>query len=448
MEKDLSAEIERLKKDLINTELESRQEKECLLKVISTFGTVMAMHPEFTEEFHTIKKMMNADKALPLDLIEKAIGKLRSKIFAIETGRGFDKNGIVPPAEFKESLLEACRIAKKITVALLDDFYPLTSELKTKADLIQIDCQADITGSELEHSTAGILSFITGLKDTISEDIRYINNSFLMLLEHVKALEKDLTSEFGQEVRQKDMQQFEAKVHNEVGSIVDSFGIHATIDEIKRVVLEKLAKIKKLVSKRKEEELKRFHKAQENIDKLKKKIVEAEQDAGAMAQKAKYFQMAATRDGLTGLYNRHAFDMRIKSALKALDEDGEQISLVIFDVDNFKHINDTFGHLSGDKVLQKVAQCLKGSFRKNDFIARFGGDEFAVVIEGLDEAMARKRILKFNDNFGKKRFFARNQGDISVTVSAGFARAGVGETPAEILHRADMDMYASKKYKQ
>ncbi len=447
MDKDQSAELEQLKQDCHKIEQESNKEKECLLKVINSFGMVMATHKEFAEEFGAIKKSVSTDKALPLDLIEKETDKLRSKIFTMETARGFDEEGIVQLDELRESLLEVCRIVKRITVALLDDFYPLTSELKATADSIQIDCHTDITQAELEETTVDFLSFIKNLKVKIAEDFRYINNTLLTLLEHVKMLEKDLASEFDEDVRQKEIERFEINIHDKVGSIVDSFNIHATMEEIKSAVVEKLAKIKNLVSQRKKKEMKRIRKAQENINKLKKRIFEAERDAGKLTKKAKYFQRAAAKDGLTGLYNRNTFDLRVKSALKTFDEGGKPFSIVLFDVDDFKNVNDTFGHLSGDKVLQKVAQCMQATFRKNDCIARFGGDEFAVVIEGLGEEMARERIVKFKENFRKKRFYSRSTGDIKVTISAGFAQVSAGEGPDDILRRADMDMYALKKQK-
>lgn len=447
MDTDQSAEIERLKQDFYKLEHESKKEKECLLKIINSFGMVMATHEEFAEEFQTIKKSVNTDKALPVDLIEKEIGKLRSKVFTMETARGFDEEGIVQLDELKESLLGVCRIVKRITVALLDDFYPLSSELKATADSIQIDCHADITQAELDAATVDFLSFIKNLKVKIAEDFRYINNTLLALLDHVKKLEKDLTSEFDEDVRQKEIEQFEITIHDKVGSIVDSFNIHATIEEIKSAVVEKLAKIKNIISQRKKKEMQRIRKSKKNINRLRKRIVVAEREVGAMTQKAKYFQTAATIDGLTGLSNRNTFDLRVKSALKTFDEGGKLFSIVLFDVDDFKNINDTFGHLSGDKVLQKIAQCLQTTFRKNDCIARFGGDEFAVVIEGLGEEMARERIMKFEENFRKKRFYSRSSGDIKVAVSAGFAQAVAGEGPEDILRRADMDMYALKKKK-
>jgi len=448
MGNEMTAELERLKKDFLEAERICRNEKECLVKVINTFGNVMAMHEEFAEEHHAVKKMIKAGETLPVNLIEKEISNLKAKIFALETEKGFDESSLEQLNELNERLLETCRIVKRVVYALLDDFYPLTTELKAQADAIRIDCHAEVAQIELEGATTDYLSFINGLKDKIAKDFKYINNTFIMFLGQVKQLEADLTGEFDGDVRQKDFEQFEMKVNSEVGLIADSFNIYDSIDEVKSAVVEKLKKIKSFLSKRKKEEIKRLQKAKKNISRLKKRIVEAELGAKEMTKKAKLFQEAAVKDGLTGLYNRKAFDLKLHDAQKAFNANGEPFSVVIFDVDKFKWINDTFGHVSGDKVLKKVAQCLQETFRKNDFIARFGGDEFAVVIEGLSEEMARKRIVKFQESFTKERFVSRSTGNIDVTLSAGIAQSLAGEDAETIIDRADRDMYTFKKNKK
>jgi len=291
------------------------------------------------------------------------------------------------------------------------------------------------------------LSFIEGLKAKISEDFKYINETFLTLLEHVKELEKTLRSEFGEKGRLKEIESFEIKVNTEVGSIVNSFNLYRTINEIKGAVVEKIKNIKLLVSLKKKEEIKRAQTAKENIQKLKKKINEAERDAGEMSKKMEQFQTVALKDGLTGLYNRKAFDTRVKSALERFSELGQPFSMVIFDVDKFKEINDTFGHVAGDTILKKVSQCLLETFRKNDFIARYGGDEFVVVIENLTKKMAGERILNFRKNLRKRRFMSYAKGDVNLTVSAGIALVEEGDTLESLINRADKAMYASKKKK-
>lgn len=447
MDDKIAAEIERLKKDYLKIEHLRHDEKDCLLKVINAFGTVMATHKEFSEEYRTVKKMVDTDRALPIDLIAMEVDKLRSKIFAEETKKGLDDGEQNQLNELRDRLFESCRIVKKIMVALLDDFYPVTGELKTKAKSVNVKCHKEMAQIELDNAATSFLSFITGLKGKISEDFTYINNTFIVLLGHVKELEKTLTSDLGGDERIKEIEQFEIKVNKEVGSIADSFDVHATIDAIKSAVIDKLTKVKQLVSRRKKKELRKAKKAQENIVKLNKKIAEAEKNALVMSKKAEHFQVVATKDGLTGLYNRSAFDMKAKKSLSEFSKESKPLSLVLFDVDEFKWINDTLGHVAGDKVLQKVAQCLKETFRKDDFIARYGGDEFAVIIAGLNEEMAQEKVLRFKENFKNKRFFSSNTGDINITVSAGVAIAMEGDSSEDLIYRADKRMYEVKKKK-
>ncbi len=446
MDNTKEAELERLKKEYLLTEQRWQDEKKCLSNIIYALGRVVALHEALMEEYDPLKKMVASEQELPIDKIENQVEKLKSKIFTQETKQAFDDRNMLD--ELNDSLLKSCRIIKRIVVALVDDFYPTTGKLKAKADSIDINCQEETAQMDLEGPATAFLSYIRGLKSKISEDFGYINNTFLTLLDHVKELEKTLTSEFGQDVTLKEIEKFETKVNIEVGSISDSFNIYTTIDEIKSAVVEKLKKIKHLLALRKKEEVQKAQKAQENIKKLKQKIVKTEKDARAMAKKVDFFQTAATTDGLTGLYNRNAFDLRINEALKMFHEEGQTVSLILFDVDNFKWINDTLGHVAGDKILQKVAQCLKEAFRKGDFIARYGGDEFAAVIEKLDMDIAQKKILDFNDLFGKKRFFSHSVGDVNVTVSAGITMSKEGDNVEDFINRADKNMYESKKKKR
>jgi diguanylate cyclase (GGDEF)-like protein len=292
------------------------------------------------------------------------------------------------------------------------------------------------------------LGFVGGLRKKIEDDFRYINETLRVLLDQIKELEKSLTKEFGGEERLREIEYFEMNINQEVGSIVRSFDIHTTIDEIKVVVMEKIRKIKEVVSLRKKREMERARAAKDNIEQLQQRIAEAERQAQKMSKKAEELQTVAMKDGLTGLYNRKAFGLRIDSTLRRTSKTGERFSLILFDVDRFKAINDTFGHVAGDKVLKKVAECLRGSFRENDFIARYGGDEFAVLIEKMDRPMALERVENFRKNLSKVRFVSHKKGELRLTVSSGVAEARPDDTPETLIERADQAMYDEKNRKK
>ncbi len=444
MENDPKTELKELKRQFLEIERVHQEERECLVLVIQTLGTVVTMHEEMGEAYDSLKDVVNVEGSLPLELVEQEISKLKDKVITLEgeEPEGAESESL---ADLKERLVNACRNTKKIMVALLEDFYPLSNELQEKADAIDVDCSAEAAEIDLAGPTGSFLNYVDDLKSKILEDFRYINTTFLTLLEQVKELEKTFASEFGTEERLKEIEYFEMKVSTEVGSIVESFNIHNTIDEIKSTVLDKIENIKRIVSLRKKEETIQSLRAKENISRLKRRIVEVEKDALVMTQKAEKLQTAALNDGLTGLYNRKAFDIRVRDALGALTSRKIPFAVVLFDVDKFKGVNDTFGHVAGDTVLKKVAQCLKDTFRQDDFISRYGGDEFAVVIERLTKDMAKERIASFRKNLKKIRFKSYKKGEIDISVSSGIALANNEDTPETLIDRADKAMYASKE---
>jgi diguanylate cyclase (GGDEF)-like protein len=149
----------------------------------------------------------------------------------------------------------------------------------------------------------------------------------------------------------------------------------------------------------------------------------------------------ADTDGLTGLLNRRAFEEGLTRRLAQPRAQGSEISLLLIDLDFFKGMNDEFGHLAGDAVLQLVSAVLRRSVRPGDLLARFGGDEFAVLLcsdekgQGLVVAERIRQSLIHMKNL---------PGGRKVTASLGVASSIPADTPLLLIERADRALYRSK----
>ncbi len=149
----------------------------------------------------------------------------------------------------------------------------------------------------------------------------------------------------------------------------------------------------------------------------------------------------AIHDKLTGLYNRSKLDELLKSCVAASDRYGHSLSVIMFDIDNFKNVNDTCGHNVGDEVLAAVARLFLRRIRKTDCFGRWGGEEFLFVCPGieLDEAALLAEDLRLS--------LANEKSDVLVAITASFGVASYeqGDTPFSLLERADKAMYAAKR---
>ncbi len=148
-------------------------------------------------------------------------------------------------------------------------------------------------------------------------------------------------------------------------------------------------------------------------------------------------------DPLTGLGNRRAYQQRIEEELSRFDRYGTPLALVVCDLDHFKHINDTHGHLAGDRVLRVVAQLLLRLTRKSDFVGRYGGEEFVVLLPNTTDETALLVAEKLRSSLEKLPFESGGK-KIAVTMSMGLTHASKGDMPDSLFKRADELLYQAK----
>ena len=171
-----------------------------------------------------------------------------------------------------------------------------------------------------------------------------------------------------------------------------------------------------------------------NINKaMKNKVDELYSMTNSLEEKAH-------RDNLTGINNRDSFEMLFSKEIKTARSNSASLSLVMLDIDNFKDINDTFGHQAGDNILIEIAHLIEKNIKPNDIFARWGGEEFVLLLPktSLDGGFAfaqKLRDIIANHTFSYKEV---------ITASFGVAELDIGDDKSTFFHKADKALYAAK----
>ncbi len=215
------------------------------------------------------------------------------------------------------------------------------------------------------------------------------------------------------------------------------------LEPLKQLIHSRLDNIAQQIQKqRKHEEVER-KKAKQELESLSTKINAMKQESSVLNKKLITEHQRATHDPLTGLPNRLAYDERFTTEMANWKRYKTPLSLLIWDIDLFKNINDTFGHKAGDKTLILIAKLLSQHCRETDFVSRFGGEEFTMLLSNtkvesaLESANNIRKIIE-------KTAFNSNGRKISITISCGITQLTNMDTSESCFNRADKALYVAK----
>jgi diguanylate cyclase len=177
---------------------------------------------------------------------------------------------------------------------------------------------------------------------------------------------------------------------------------------------------------------------------LKTKLDTAEGRLQDQAVEIEAHMSRSLTDALTGLPNRREFNERLEERMGAWNRRRDVFSLLLIDVDHFKKLNDRYGHLAGDQVLATIGRALRGAIRREDAVARFGGEEFAILLPSTSLEQAIEAAQKVREAVARVSINRGGQ-QITVTVSGGLAAIASNERVEALIQRADSALYAAKE---
>lgn len=205
------------------------------------------------------------------------------------------------------------------------------------------------------------------------------------------------------------------------------------IRDLKRRISQEVTALNRFVSEKQEREEAYYSKLTKRIEVLQARLVETEE--------------AAALDPLTQIANRGTFDSTLKRWLNRARQADKPFVLLLLDIDNFKRVNDTYGHVVGDRVLLAAARTLAAQTRQDDLLARYGGEEFAILMAGATLRQAEPRAREILKTIASNVYEFDHQGRVerlSYTFSAGATESVSGDTAESVIKRADEGLYEAK----
>jgi diguanylate cyclase len=230
----------------------------------------------------------------------------------------------------------------------------------------------------------------------------------------------------------------------EVHEIGTTMRMATSLGDLQEVVKTRLEAIDAHLRAFRARESQRAGVYRERAQRMRERVVQLEGETASLEKSLAREHRLAKQDGLTGIANRLAYDQRIAQELKRWKRYRQPLSLVAWDLDRFKVLNDSYGHRAGDRVLRAFAAVLRETVRATDFVARYGGEEFVMLLVGTPVADARAVAEAIREQIGRLGFHFRGT-PVSVTASCGITEARADDTPERLFDRADQALYRAKQ---
>jgi diguanylate cyclase len=331
-----------------------------------------------------------------------------------------------------------------MALALMLDRLSALPELRPAIAALHDRTFNDLSSDELAERLERVTNLIGEQRTSLLREKREIEDMLLQIDSRLEAISAFFAFEDAERSNTRDSsKQLNMLVMGEVNDISTDMTQAASLNELRGRVGNRLEAINTHLSDFRSREEERLTAQVDRTMSLRARVEELERESRILQTSLQEEQRAAMIDALTGIPNRAAYDDRMAHEFARWQRHGGTITIAAWDVDNFKAINDEFGHMAGDKVLRILGQHLAHNVRGTDFMARYGGEEFVTIMVGMDADQALKACNKVRTGIQAIAFHFRDK-PVTVTASCGITTFRMGDLPEMAFERADSALYEAK----
>ena len=302
----------------------------------------------------------------------------------------------------------------------------------------------DLSSDELAERLERVTNLIGEQRTSLLREKREIEDMLRQIDSRLEAISAFFAFEDQERTNTRDnSSKLNMLVMGEVNEISTDMTQAVSLNELRGRVGNRLEAINVHLSDFRSREEERLTAQVDRTMSLRARVEELERESRVLQNSLQEEQRAAMIDALTGIANRAAYDDRMAHEFTRWQRHGGTITIAAWDVDNFKSINDEFGHMAGDKVLRILGQHMARSIRGTDFLARYGGEEFVMIMIGMDAEQALKACNKVRTGIQGIAFHFREK-PVTVTASCGITTFRMGDQPETAFERADGALYEAK----
>jgi diguanylate cyclase len=323
-------------------------------------------------------------------------------------------------------------------LSLLPELKPVVGELRSrKNDQLGIHELADL----LERVTR----FATEQRAQVQKEKLELQNIVQQLASRLEEISQHITGELAERnAGQEDAERLNVRVTDEVKQLRITAESASDIQTLREQLSARLDAISNHLTDFRQREESRVRTYRDRVTRMRTRIAVLERESRTLHDSLREEQRMAMIDALTGIPNRAAYDDRIEQEHKRWRRFARPVSILAWDIDRFKTINDAYGHKAGDKVLRVIGQHLARHVRDTDFVGRYGGEEFVMLLVGTDADDAKILAEKIRLEVSQLGFHFHDR-PVSITASCGITCFAGDDTPDAAFDRADKALYQAKE---